>query len=170
MLSKASALPGKHRGRLNDNERILPPGPHPRQPSPKDTICRLEPRSFLRKPINSKLVSQGEHFEFQGTTGAELGSSRGQKSKKDGSHNRTVATMFRGCNPIRGDQTGPELPCDEQAKTQVVTGCFYFRDPQAMLKEGRSLKEVSGILGVSRATLRRRLREAGEWPELAKAA
>ena len=39
-----------------------------------------------------------------------------------------------------------------------------LRPAVAMLKEGRSLNEVAGILGVSRATLRRRLREAGEWP------
>ena len=39
-----------------------------------------------------------------------------------------------------------------------------LRPAVALLKEGRSLKEVSRILKVSRATLRRRLREAGEWP------
>jgi len=39
-----------------------------------------------------------------------------------------------------------------------------LRPAVALLNEGRSLKETAGILGVSRATLRRRLREAGEWP------
>ena len=39
-----------------------------------------------------------------------------------------------------------------------------LRPAVALLKEGRSLKEVARILKVSRATLRRRLREAGEWP------
>ena len=39
-----------------------------------------------------------------------------------------------------------------------------LRPALALLKEGRSLKETSRILGVSRNTLRRRLREAGEWP------
>jgi DNA invertase Pin-like site-specific DNA recombinase len=38
------------------------------------------------------------------------------------------------------------------------------RPALALLKEGRSLKETSRILGVSRNTLRRRLREAGVWP------
>jgi transposase-like protein len=33
-----------------------------------------------------------------------------------------------------------------------------------MLREGRSLRDVAAILGVSRTTLRRRLQEAGEWP------
>ncbi|MFH1466558.1 MAG: recombinase family protein [Pseudomonadota bacterium] len=39
-----------------------------------------------------------------------------------------------------------------------------LRPAVAMLKEGRGLREVAKILGVSRATLRRRLQEAGGWP------
>ncbi len=38
-----------------------------------------------------------------------------------------------------------------------------LRPALALLKEGRSLKETSRILGVSRNTLRRRLRESGSW-------
>jgi DNA invertase Pin-like site-specific DNA recombinase len=38
------------------------------------------------------------------------------------------------------------------------------RPAVALLREGRGLKEVSRILGLPRATLRRRLREQGEWP------
>jgi transposase len=45
-----------------------------------------------------------------------------------------------------------------------------LRPATALLKEGRSLKEVSAILKVSRATLRRRLREEGLWPLTSKAA
>jgi DNA invertase Pin-like site-specific DNA recombinase len=39
-----------------------------------------------------------------------------------------------------------------------------LRPALAMLREGRGLKEVSAILKVSRATLRRRLQEEGAWP------
>lgn len=39
-----------------------------------------------------------------------------------------------------------------------------LRPATALLGEGRSLKETARILGVSRNTLRRRLREAGHWP------
>ncbi len=39
-----------------------------------------------------------------------------------------------------------------------------LRPALALLREGRSLKETAGILGVSRTTLRRRLRETGAWP------
>ena len=39
-----------------------------------------------------------------------------------------------------------------------------LRPATALLKEGRSLKETARILGVSRNTLRRRLREGGMWP------
>jgi DNA invertase Pin-like site-specific DNA recombinase len=39
-----------------------------------------------------------------------------------------------------------------------------LRPAIALLREGRGLKEVSAILKVSRATLRRRLQEAGVWP------
>jgi len=39
-----------------------------------------------------------------------------------------------------------------------------LRPAVALLREGRSLKETARILGVDRNTLRRRLREAGEWP------
>jgi DNA invertase Pin-like site-specific DNA recombinase len=39
-----------------------------------------------------------------------------------------------------------------------------LRPALAMLREGRSLRDVAAILGVSRTTLRRRLQEAGEWP------
>ncbi len=39
-----------------------------------------------------------------------------------------------------------------------------IRPAVALLKEGRSLKETARILKISRNTLRRRLREAGEWP------
>jgi DNA invertase Pin-like site-specific DNA recombinase len=39
-----------------------------------------------------------------------------------------------------------------------------LRPALALLKEGRSLKEVSSILQVPRATLRRRLQEQGAWP------
>jgi DNA invertase Pin-like site-specific DNA recombinase len=39
-----------------------------------------------------------------------------------------------------------------------------LRPALALLKEGRSLKEVSTILRVPRATLRRRLQEQGAWP------
>ena len=39
-----------------------------------------------------------------------------------------------------------------------------IRPAVAMLKEGRGLREVAAIMGVSRTTLRRRLIEAGEWP------
>jgi DNA invertase Pin-like site-specific DNA recombinase len=38
------------------------------------------------------------------------------------------------------------------------------RPAVALLREGRGLKEVSRILGLPRATLRRRLQEQGEWP------
>ena len=38
-----------------------------------------------------------------------------------------------------------------------------LRPAAALLEQGRSLKEVSAILNVSRATLRRRLQEAGLW-------
>jgi DNA invertase Pin-like site-specific DNA recombinase len=38
------------------------------------------------------------------------------------------------------------------------------RPALALLREGRGLKEVSRILGLPRATLRRRLQEQGEWP------
>ena len=44
-----------------------------------------------------------------------------------------------------------------------------LRPALAMLKEGRSLKETSRILGVSRNTLRRRLREDDWWPVEASA-
>lgn len=39
------------------------------------------------------------------------------------------------------------------------------RPAVALLREGRSLKETARILKISRNTLRRRLREAGEWPQ-----
>jgi len=39
-----------------------------------------------------------------------------------------------------------------------------LRPAAAMLKEGRGLREVAAILGVSRSTLRRRLQEMGCWP------
>ena len=45
-----------------------------------------------------------------------------------------------------------------------------LRPAVAMLKDGRSLKETAAILKVSRATLRRRLCEAGEWPRPDEAA
>ena len=39
-----------------------------------------------------------------------------------------------------------------------------LRPALALLREGRGLKDVARILGVPRATLRRRLKEAGHWP------
>ena len=39
-----------------------------------------------------------------------------------------------------------------------------LRPAVALLKEGRGLKDVARILKVPRATLRRRLAEAGQWP------
>ncbi len=45
-----------------------------------------------------------------------------------------------------------------------------LRPALAMLREGRGLKEVSAILKVSRATLRRRLQEEGMWPVTSEAA
>ena len=39
-----------------------------------------------------------------------------------------------------------------------------IRPAVAMLQQGRGLREVASIMGVSRTTLRRRLQEAGEWP------
>lgn len=39
-----------------------------------------------------------------------------------------------------------------------------LRPALALLDQGRGLKQVAVILGVSRATLRRRLEQAGEWP------
>jgi DNA invertase Pin-like site-specific DNA recombinase len=44
------------------------------------------------------------------------------------------------------------------------------RPAVALLREGRGLKEVSRILGLPRATLRRRLQEQGEWPPVSHAA
>jgi DNA invertase Pin-like site-specific DNA recombinase len=44
------------------------------------------------------------------------------------------------------------------------------RPAVALLREGRGLKEVSRILGLPRATLRRRLQEQGEWPHVSHAA
>ena len=41
---------------------------------------------------------------------------------------------------------------------------FDVRPALALLGEGRPLREVASILDVSRSTLRRRLREGGEWP------
>jgi DNA invertase Pin-like site-specific DNA recombinase len=42
-----------------------------------------------------------------------------------------------------------------------------LRPAVALLDQGRGLKDVSNILGLSRSTLRRRLQEAGEWPRCA---
>tara|TARA_B100001989_G_scaffold213510_1_gene163476 strand:+ start:19 stop:624 length:606 start_codon:yes stop_codon:yes gene_type:complete len=39
-----------------------------------------------------------------------------------------------------------------------------LRPALAMIREGHGLRTISKAMGVSRATLRRRLREAGEWP------
>jgi transposase-like protein len=39
-----------------------------------------------------------------------------------------------------------------------------LRPALALLNEGRGLKDVARILKVPRATLRRRLDEAGRWP------
>ena len=39
-----------------------------------------------------------------------------------------------------------------------------LRPALALLREGRGIKQVARMLGVSRSTLRRRLEEAGEWP------
>jgi len=39
-----------------------------------------------------------------------------------------------------------------------------IRPDVAMLQQGRGLREVASIMGVSRPPLRRRLQEAGEWP------
>ncbi|MBP7054008.1 MAG: recombinase family protein, partial [Phycisphaerae bacterium] len=39
-----------------------------------------------------------------------------------------------------------------------------LRPAVSMIKEGYGLKAISKSIGVSRATLRRRLEEAGEWP------
>ena len=39
-----------------------------------------------------------------------------------------------------------------------------LRPALALLEQGRGLKQVSVILGLSRSTLRRRLADAGEWP------
>ena len=39
-----------------------------------------------------------------------------------------------------------------------------IRPAVALLDQGRGLKQVAAIVGVSRSTLRRRLEEAGEWP------
>jgi DNA invertase Pin-like site-specific DNA recombinase len=44
-----------------------------------------------------------------------------------------------------------------------------LRPALALLREGRGLKDVAAILKVSRATLRRRLREEGAWPVSAPA-
>jgi len=41
---------------------------------------------------------------------------------------------------------------------------FDIRPVLALFKEGHGLKSISRMLGVDRATLRRRLTEAGEWP------
>ena len=45
-----------------------------------------------------------------------------------------------------------------------------LRPALAMLREGHGLKQTAKALGVSRSTLRRRLREAGEWPVRSEAA
>lgn len=45
-----------------------------------------------------------------------------------------------------------------------------LRPALAMLREGRGLKQVARILGTTRATLRRRLEETGEWPRPAASA
>lgn len=39
-----------------------------------------------------------------------------------------------------------------------------IRPALALMREGRGIKQVARMLGVSRSTLRRRLEEAGEWP------
>ena len=39
-----------------------------------------------------------------------------------------------------------------------------LRPARALLEKGHGLKKISAMLGVSRATLRERLREAGDWP------
>ena len=40
-----------------------------------------------------------------------------------------------------------------------------LRPALALLREGRDLKEIASILKISRTTLRRRLTEAGHWPQ-----
>ena len=44
-----------------------------------------------------------------------------------------------------------------------------LRPAVALLEQGRSLKETARILGLSRNTLRRRLREAGAWDQCSAA-
>lgn len=47
------------------------------------------------------------------------------------------------------------------------TVALDVRPAVALFKEGHGLKSISRMLGIDRATLRRRLEEAGEWPRRA---
>ena len=77
-----------------------------------------------------------------------------------------LATVAADVSAERFDAQ-PSLPLRQRNPLGPVMArgaALEIRPAVAMLQQGRGLREVASIMGVSRTTLRRRLKEAGEWP------
>jgi len=77
--TEALTLPGNNRAGLDKCERVLPPGPEPREPDPEETISRVEPRARHRLLVDGHLMPECEVFQTERSTRSEKRDDKGEQ-------------------------------------------------------------------------------------------
>jgi hypothetical protein len=86
VVSEPAALPGDHRARLDEHERVPPAGPGPREPCPEKAVGDLDAGSVASALVDGELVAQGEDLDLECGPRAEAGAESGGERDEDSSH------------------------------------------------------------------------------------
>ena len=83
MAAKAAALPAQHGRGSDDDEGLLPGGPHPGQPDPQEAVAPSKSQPLRRSLVDGQLLPQGEVLEGELAAAAvQEGRSRSAWSKR----------------------------------------------------------------------------------------
>ena len=96
MLAESPPLPGDDGARLDEDQNILPAGPLPGQPCPKQSIGELRSRSRGAPAVDCELVAQREDLELERDPRLETGAEGGEDGEQDFLHGRTLRQRLRG--------------------------------------------------------------------------
>lgn len=64
VLAELPAPPSDHRGRLHDDEYVLPSGPEPGKPTPEEAVAEADAGPGDRPLVDGELVTKGENLDL----------------------------------------------------------------------------------------------------------
>src|SRR5262249_25880952 len=101
------AVPGNHRFRLDDSHGSTPALPQSRQPDPKHTICRFQPKpaTACRTLEDKKLMAQGQDLSLKRSVGFHPAEKPGRYQAENRQHWNATGYRVRPARSILSIRT-----------------------------------------------------------------